>query len=469
MRYLFYSQFLTQWGDKVWTFAAPILFVDLLAVQSLFPPTLFTFAHSLACVLLNPVLGSLIDRHDRLLSIRVALAVANGSVIGCSASLYAIACLYQQSSLPLSQLLLDPLFLCLFLSVNLFGCLAELASAATRLCVAKDWVVVLHAGDPVALASANALLHRIALVCNIIAPFFFAVVLDSADRVVALMLVMAWNAISFVPEYWLLSSLYHAYPALWKQRATMGTKEEENEEKKTKRVGTDISNKPTPSEEQKRADGMNWWQCWKTYFGHQVFFSSMAYVMLYMTVLSDGSQIMAYLTSINVPATMMAVFRGTSSIFGVLSTMLSGHLIHYFGNVKAGALMLASQLTCLAVGCLLFFPALGSTDSTLWSFLASIVLSRFGLWGFDLVQVGHMQLFIEEHQRGTLNATESSMTMLSWLTMLGLGLIFSEPSSFHILGTVSLLAVFSANVFYWYWWVFVVKKNHINQQMKKGL
>ena len=199
---------------------------------------------------------------------------------------------------------------------------------------------------------------------------------------------------------------------------------------------------------------------WACYFRHPVFLSSISYALLYATVLSDGAQITAYLTGLRVSATSLALFRAASSVLGVCSTLLAKPLIARLGRVRAGQCFLGCQLGCLLTGCALFFPSSSTPDATLHVFLACIVLSRFGLWGFDLAQMGHMQLLIEEPHRGAINGAEGATCKLAWLSILCLGLIFNDPASFPILVIISLIAITLANGCYFYWQRYVVPEHY---------
>jgi iron-regulated transporter 1 len=116
------------------------------------------------------------------------------------------------------------------------------------------------------------------------------------------------------------------------------------------------------------------------------------------------------------------------------------------------------QLVCLLFSVVFFFLAeMQSLQVGFYLFLLGIVLSRVGLWGYDLVEVQLMQILVEPHQRGLINGTEYSLTQLAWLLILGLGLILYHPSQFGWLVIISINICALASLVYVFWWWYKLK------------
>lgn len=130
----------------------------------------------------------------------------------------------------------------------------------------------------------------------------------------------------------------------------------------------------------------------RLYFNHPVFIPSFAGALLYCTVLSFGGVMVTYLLSSGYTPTQIAVARTVSVAFEVLATWIGPWLMTKIGPVRAGLWFSSWQLGCLAVGISIFWRY---TDNVLISTLGLVcgsMLSRVGLWGFDL----SAQIIIQE-------------------------------------------------------------------------
>ena len=189
------------------------------------------------------------------------------------------------------------------------------------------------------------------------------------------------------------------------------------------------------------------------YFAHRVAPSSLTYVLLYITVLSGGVSIVSYLNSIGVEPFWIALFSAGASIMGIASTWIVVPVLNCLGNIRAGQVFLAMQLFYLSISVVAFFVFSDEFSSIrIITFLLGVIFSRTGLWGFDMVEVQQIQIFVEPYRRGIFNATESALTNLAYIVILGLGLILNHPSQFKWLVITSVSCVVFANCLYFFWW-----------------
>eukprot|EP00007_Cunea_sp_BSH-02190019_P003776 CAMPEP_0174238264 /NCGR_PEP_ID=MMETSP0417-20130205/10713_1 /TAXON_ID=242541 /ORGANISM="Mayorella sp, Strain BSH-02190019" /LENGTH=671 /DNA_ID=CAMNT_0015317083 /DNA_START=130 /DNA_END=2145 /DNA_ORIENTATION=+ len=575
--FLYLSHFLSSWGDRLWAFAVPLIFIEIFP-NSLFPATLFAFSSSLACFLLSPYIGSLADTLPRLFAVRLSLVIQNTAVVVAALFLYLILPYSTTEAIPWSATLI-----CLFIILNLVGALAALADVASSICVEKDWTTVVSGGDQEALSQLNSTMRRIDLICDMVSPLVFGTFLDFSSAFAGLIMVVVWNVVSVVPEYFLLSAVYDRVPALHSRVIQLGVEEEldpflttvdpssielqslqlgdhhdtadstldstddtlatstpshPNETETSpsqeatavgaaRRVGRGKDDDRNDHEEVRpqqdvfveteetcdpavmedvdsseksdaglaahdRIDGskqaigesdlglssvasasasavpvatsssgtvptskqpfLALYHGWRMYFRHPVFFASLAYVLLYITVLSGGVQMTAYLASLGIANSAIAVFRAVASVSGILSTFLVPLLVRRLGVMNTGQLFLSWQAFCLvpAVAAFFFIP---HQTLNLSIFLGGVVLSRCGLWGFDLAEVQIMQTLIDPSVLGLLNGTESALTKVAWLCMLGLGMVFPDPKQFGYLVGCSIVAILLALVSYSWFWV----------------
>jgi solute carrier family 40 (iron-regulated transporter), member 1 len=497
----------------MWAFAAPLIFVSLFS-NSLFPATMFAFTSALSCFLAGPYIGSWVDRTARLTAVRVSLLVQNVCVVIASVLLYFHFPYASDTSVPR-----DGLFVALFTLLNVVGSVAEMASVASSVAVEKDWVVVVAGGDSDQLAKLNAIMKRIDLTCNVVAPLAFGILLDLTNTLVALILAGAWNAVSLVPEYILLKKIYDQVPELAvksgdaaaarrRREHTIRTEseldslastiveeqadlqiseegeahneeEEEDDNDEERKLDNEDDNDDDEDEiivnleerdgheavEVAKLQSKNplavLFHGWTRYCRHKVTLASVCYVLLYITVLSGGVQAIAYLKSVGVAATWIALFQAGTSVMGIASTFVVVPAMRRMGNLRAGQFFLTLQLASLLPGVAAFFYLERESTVRVVLFLSAIIASRVGLWGFDLVEVQIMQLFIDERERGLINATESALTNLAWLFMLGLGLALPDPAQFGWLVAMSFSAVAVANIVYIVWWQHIMQRlNH---------
>jgi iron-regulated transporter 1 len=94
-----------------------------------------------------------------------------------------------------------------------------------------------------------------------------------------------------------------------------------------------------------------------------------------------------------------------------------------------------------AVVVLFLFP---SSDWSVYVFLVLVVLSRVGLWGFDLVEVQLMQTTVLQSESGSINASEYSLYSLFSTLPLIAALVMREASLFVWLVVASAVFVLTA-------------------------
>lgn len=244
----------------MWGFAVPMVFIELFD-KTLLPAALYAFSSKVGCVLLGSYMGSLIDRSQRLPLIRWSLVAQNVCVLISSILLFLLYPL-KGDVVPYG----DPKFISLFIGLNLLGFVGALASQVEDVAVSKDWVIILCSRDPELLVKTNSTMRRINLVCEIGGPLLFGLLLTFLSVKEALIFVMVWNVVSFFPEYFTLHSIY-------KRKKELVKSEEELSQRNL--------SKPNPF-----LTAIKGWKEWKE---HKVFWASLSYVMLYITVLSPGA------------------------------------------------------------------------------------------------------------------------------------------------------------------------------------
>lgn len=114
-------------------------------------------------------------------------------------------------------------------------------------------------------------------------------------------------------------------------------------------------------------------------------------------------------------------------------------------------LWLVLGLVCFFVPSLpLSLPSL-IIQGGVWGFLACLILSRVGLWTFDLAERQIMQEWVPEEKRGIINSVEYSLTNVFSLLSYFLGVVWSRPEQFGIIVVISFSSVTLAALLYTLW------------------
>lgn len=404
----------------MWSFAVPLLLSKMFS--SLLPSSLFATASQLGCVIFGGYVGSWIDKNNRLKLQQTALIVQNISVVTSFVLLIILEARYIGST-KIDPQWKDVQFLALFFGSILFGAIAAVASMVTTISISKEWVVIIQQSHSyLPLPNVNATMRRIDLICKLAAPVAFALIIQFAGLTRSLIAVTAWNALSLIPESILTHWIYRKVPALAIPKL---------DEKMSK-------SKPNPL--LTIIDG------WRAYFRQPIFRSSLSYVLLYLTVLSPGGVMTAYLEFCNMNALVIALFTGLGALVGLAATFVTPPLIEKFSLRRTGLYSLISQFVVL-----LFSLGPFVLPVPIEVLPTAVALSRFGLWAFDLVEVQLMQTYVSDLERGQVSAVEYSLANLLSVGAFSLGIIVPDPRNFHILVLISLSCVAMSNLLYASW------------------
>ena len=136
------------------------------------------------------------------------------------------------------------------------------------------------------------------------------------------------------------------------------------------------------------------------YTHHPAFLPSLALSLLYFTVLSFSGQMISYLLSVrdtrpnNPPTfstTSIGLLRTLAATSEMLATWLAPAIMKRIGPTRTGLWAINWQATC-AVGGITLFWFVSPTSLAAMGLVLGVILSRVGLWGFDL----SMQILIQE-------------------------------------------------------------------------
>lgn len=123
---------------------------------------------------------------------------------------------------------------------------------------------------------------------------------------------------------------------------------------------------------------------WRKYVSSPVFLASFALSMLYLTVLSFGTQMVTYLLYIGFTSFEVGCMRIGAVVSELAGTWAAPLAMNRVGPVRSGLWFIDWQVGCLAAAAAAFAFLDPSSKFVAVSLIVGVALSRLGLWGFDL-------------------------------------------------------------------------------------
>lgn len=314
--------------------------------------------------------------------------------------------------------------------LSVLACIEKLSAVLNTVSVERDWTVVIAGTDEARLAKMNAQMRRIDLFCKLAGPLAVSLV-DSGSTRAAILTTAAMSTTSVFIEYLAIARVYHAVPAL-------------RVAKSTAQPASELRHRTMMSRVQSNASTL------LSYVRHPAFLPSFALALLYLTVLSFSGQFITYLLAQGLSSATVAMLRGLAAIFELSATWLGPWLHTRIGSVRAGIWFLNAELVFIALSCaVLWLPSdTLPSSATTFSLVAAVILSRTGLWGFDLSAQFIIQDEVGPEMRGTFSSLEASFQnsfeMLAFLSTV----IFPRPEQFKFPAAISAVAVAAAAVLY---------------------
>lgn len=150
---------------------------------------------------------------------------------------------------------------------------------------------------------------------------------------------------------------------------------------------------------------------------------------------------------------------------GFTGTWVGRKLIQRYGLLQAGKTALAIQAVMLGAATAIYAAFLSgpmpgrvaagvagaALPATVVVFAAAVLVSRVGLWSFDMVNAQLFQQTVSPREVASASSAEMALCSLSELTMLGLAAYVITPESYSLLVYGSLAAVLASNALYSWW------------------
>ncbi|KAJ3696334.1 hypothetical protein LUZ61_000039 [Rhynchospora tenuis] len=432
--FVFYvSCFVGNIKEKLWNFTWPCAIAML--HPSLMPVACVSFFSKLAIFVSGPLIGNLMDSFPRMHSYnflnqaKTAAQVISGIMI-----LHALSA----PDFSVSSLQTQTWFVVLLLAMSA----DKLASLALDVSVERDWVVMLAgAKREIGLAQANATLSRVDLLCETGGAWLFAVLLSKYGHVMCIKFACVISVCT-LPLLMLLSRVV--------DHLSLG-----------------VVGQFTLPQSCENFHSFDWqlnpkkivkdgWMAikrdWNEYVNLPVLPASVTYVLLcFNTALSPGSLMTTFLIHQGLSPYMLGLFSGSSAMLGFLSTFASASIVKRFGIFKAGAVGLLSQALPLITAVLVYWTEPILPGTALASFLALIVLSRWGQMSYSVIGLQIIQTGVHPSKANLIGTIENSVASLAELVMMGLAVLACDVSHYGLLAALSACSVVAATLFYCHW------------------
>lgn len=309
-------------------------------------------------------------------------------------------------------------------------------------------------------------MRRIDLLCKLLGPLFIALLVGFSIKF-AIWINLGMSLMSVIVEYFAIARVYQQVDGLQAPKTRL-----------------QVVSQPDAAIDTSSADHgvLRLWKRvqaifnksfadFRLYFRHRALLPSMACALLYLTVLSFGSQMVTFLLASGYDSTKVGAARTLGVVFEVMATWLGPWLMSSVGPVRAGLWFSSLQITMLVAGMVIFItyrdddPVLAATGM-----VGGTILSRIGLRGFDLctqiivqeVRSHHKHPICENRAanpscdfqdveadiRGTFSSVEAAWQNGFELLSYALTVLFFRPEQFVIPAFCSIGATGLASCFY---------------------
>ncbi|GAB7339085.1 hypothetical protein MBLNU457_5740t1 [Dothideomycetes sp. NU457] len=422
---LYISHSVATWNSRLVEFGS-VLFLSTLYPSTLLPSSIYALVRALSAVVFASYVGTLVDRTGRLTVIRLSIAGQR------SATAFTCVLLYLLTVWDRTLSHAWPLLLVL----AILACVEKLSATMNTIAIERDWVVVLAGKSEQYLQTMNSQMRRIDLFCKLVAPLIIALI-DGYSTKIAILITFSVAVVSLPLEYVLISKVYYAVKELHVQPMTRHESLPSTPSSRTT-ISSSISRTLFSAISDLRY-----------YNTHAAFLPSISLSLLYLTVLSFNGQMINYLISLSYSSTSIGILRTFSAICELSATFLAPLVMNRIGAIRAGIWFLNSQLVFISIAASsLWFTNDSPASWANIAFLAGVIPSRVGLWGFDLSAQILIQEDVEAEGRGRFSAIEAGFQNAFELLGFASTIVFSRPDQFRFPAAISAGSVAVASVFY---------------------
>ena len=422
---------------RAWEFLVVVALVEA-RPASLLPTALFSFSVFCAVMLAGPALGAYLDAAGGLRGVEVSMGMHHGGVVAAS---LVIGAWFAGPGRGGAGDGAAPLFWAMVVVVCALGGGSSVGYTGAKIVVQRDWSIQLCGQDTNLLARTSSTLQAIDLVCSMVSPIVAGLLSQYTSVLAAVMTLSAVNVICWLCELSLARSLCAACPEVL---------ETEGRGRGGHRGSRGTAGGAGGQGSLRARLASRWKLVREDYFGEPSARAGVPLAMLYMSVLTLGMLATAYLKGMGMSEVNISLVRAAGGVTGVGGTVLHPTMHRWVRSlVRLGLVNLWWLQACALVAALSTMPFVPlRTAHRIPVFCCGVVLSRYGLWSFD-VAVG--QIFQERvtlEKRGRFNGVQESLNSFGEMSISILAMVLHRTSQFWLLALVSLSSItFAACMF----------------------
>ncbi len=307
-----------------------------------------------------------------------------------------------------------PQYLFILFLLSIFSAISNLGSSLMDISVGFDLAIdVLPENE---LTTFNSRLKRLDLLTEVTAPIFTGLVFSlftNKSEFWGFSIIAILNLLTFMPEYFLLKATQSS--SSYKEKISIPSAPSNFLAVFIESVQK-LKNKPYA-------------------------LVIISYAFLWLSVLSPhGVLLTSYLKDgARIPEITIGLFRGCGALFGLIPTFLFSTIKKKHGLITTSKYFVLFQFICVLASVFSFYYL-----NNIYVFLALILFSRIGLYGFSIGETELRQILIPKEARGEVNGIASSTTSMATLTLFLVASLLGNTANFGIMVIFSVLAVFSA-------------------------
>ncbi len=399
------SRFLTRFGDQAWDFVVPLTLIQIFPGKIQLIAALYLFS-KLAQIIIGPWFSKKIDSQKRLDIYKLGIGTQTVALI---LMWILISILFKNSEG--SDQFSTFEYVMIFIPLAVFSAISNLGSSLMDISVGFDLAVDVLPEEELTIF--NSRLKRLDLLTEVSAPVFAGLTMTffhDKSSLYGFSFVGILNILTFIPEYYLLSSI----------QSLKGYKE--------KIVSLPISKNFLTE----------FFDSLKKLKGKSYSIVIVSYAFLWFSVLSPhGVLLTSYLKDgAKASEFTIGLFRGAGALFGLIPTFLFAIAKDKIGLLKASRTFIIFQFICVLLSAVCFYKT-----QNIYPFLILILLSRIGLYGFSIGETELRQVLIPKDKRGEVNGIANSITGMATVGLFFMGSLLGGTSNFGLMIILSVVAV----------------------------